>query len=75
MISSSWFLFHERIVKTNQNLEKNSYPLIFVDEQVKFFDENKMNNKIVTDNSTNDVVKYCKSPSIGHFLYFSRCQA
>ena len=34
MISSSWLLFHEGIVKIKHYLEKNSYLLSFVDKQV-----------------------------------------
>ena len=33
MISSSWFLFHEEIVKIKCYFEKSSYPLGFVDKQ------------------------------------------
>ena len=47
MISSSWFLFHEEVVKIKHYLEKNSYPLSFVDKQVKFFLENKINEKVI----------------------------
>ena len=57
MISSSWFLFHEEIVKIKHYLEKNSYPLGFVDKQIKFFVENKINKKRVTINTTNNVVR------------------
>ena len=49
---SSWFLFHEEIVKIQHYLEKNSYPLGFVDKQIKFFLENKINEKRVTINAT-----------------------
>ena len=52
MISSSWFLFHEEIVRIKHYLEKDSYPLGFVDKQVKFFLENKINEKNVTVNAT-----------------------
>ena len=57
MINSSWFHFH---VKIKHYLEKNSYPLSFVDKQVKFFLENKINEKSVTANATNNVVRYYK---------------
>ena len=66
MISSSWFLFHEEIVKIKHYLEKNSYPLGFVDKQIKFFLENKINQKSVTINATNNAVRYYKLPNIGH---------
>ena len=66
MISSSWFLFHEQVVKIKHYLEKNSYPLSFVDKQVKFFLENKINEKSDTVNATNDVIKYYKLPFIVH---------
>ena len=62
MIRSSWFLFHEETVKIKHYLEKNSYPLSFVDKQVKFFLENKINKKSDTVNATNNVVKYDKLP-------------
>ena len=52
MISSSWFLFHEEVVKIKRYLEKNYYPLSFVDKQVKFFLENKINEKSDTVNAT-----------------------
>ena len=65
MISSSWFHFHEEAVKIKR-LENNSYPLSFVDKQVKFFLENKINEKRDTVNVTNNVVKYYKLPYIGH---------
>ena len=32
MKSSSWFLFHEEVVKIKRYLEKNYYPLSFVDK-------------------------------------------
>ena len=51
MISSTWFLFHEEVVKIKHYLEENSYPLSFFDKQVKFFLENKIN-------------EYCKSLNI-----------
>ena len=66
MTSSSWFLFHEEVVKIKHYLEKNSYPLSFVDKQVTFFLENKINEKRDTVNATNHVVKYYKLPYIGH---------
>ena len=68
MISSSWFLFHKEVVKIKQYLERNSYPLSFVDKQVKFFIENKINEKCDTVNAKNNVVKYYKLPNIGHIL-------
>ena len=71
MISSSWLLFHEEAVKIKHFLQKSSYPLSFVDKQVKFFLENKINEKSDTVNATDNVVKikrfckfYCKSLSI-----------
>ena len=45
---------------------KNSYSISFIDKQVKFFPENKINAKIVTVNNTNHIVKYYKLPYIGH---------
>ena len=51
MISSSWFLFHEKIVKIKHYLGKNSYSLSFVDKQVKFFLKNKINEESVTVNA------------------------
>ena len=66
MISSSWFLFHEEVVKIKRYLEKNSYRLSFVDKQVKFFVENKINEKSDTVNATNNVATYYKLPYIGH---------
>ena len=65
MISHGWFLFHE-VVEIKHHLEKNSYPLSLVDKQVKFFIENKINEKSETVNANNDVVKYYKLPYIGH---------
>ena len=56
MISSSCFLFLEDVVKIKHYLEKDSCPTIFVDKQVKFFLENKINEKSVTANATNNVV-------------------
>ena len=40
----------------------------FVDKQVKFFLENKINEKSDTVNATNNLVKYYKLPDIGHIL-------
>ena len=68
IISSSWFLFHEEVVKLKHYLEKNPYPLSAVVKQVKFFLENKINEKSVTVNSTNNVIKYYELPYIGHIL-------
>ena len=66
MISSSWFLFHEEIVKIKHYLEKNSYPLSYVDKQIKFVFENQINEKRVTINATNNLVRHYKLPCIGH---------
>ena len=66
MISINWFLFHEEVLKIKHYLEKNSYPLVFVDKQVKFFLEGKTNDKNDTVNVTNIVFKYYKLPYIGH---------
>ena len=63
---SSWFLFHKKIVKIKQFLEKKSYPLGFVDKQVKFFLKNKINEKSVTVNTTNNIEEYYKLPYISH---------
>ena len=46
--------------------EKNSYPISFPDQQVKFFLENKINDKSVTVNATSNVAKYYKLTYIGH---------
>ena len=43
-----------------------SYPLGFIDKQIKFFLENKTNEKRVTINATNNVVRYYKLPYSGH---------
>ena len=59
-------IFHEEIVKIKHYLEKNSYPLGCVDKQVKFFLENKINEKRVTINANNNAVRYYKLPYIGH---------
>ena len=56
MISSSWFLFHEDIVKIKHYFRKNSYSLGFVDKQIKFFLENETNEKKVSINATNNVL-------------------
>ena len=45
MTSSSWFLLHEEFIKNKHYLENNSYPLSFVNKQVKFFIKNKTNEK------------------------------
>ena len=55
-----------RLLKLSIIYKKNSYPLSFVDKRVKFFLENKINEKSDTVNATNDVVKYYKLPYIGH---------
>ena len=36
MISSSWFLFYEEVVKIKHYLEKKSHSLSFIDKKVKF---------------------------------------
>ena len=66
MITSSRFLFHEEVVKIKHYLEKNSYSPSFVNKQVKFFLENKINEKSDTVNAINNAVKYYKLPYIGH---------
>ena len=66
MISSSWFLFHKEIVKIKHYLEKSFYSLGFVDKQINFLLENKTNEKRVTINATNSVVRYYKKPYIVH---------
>ena len=40
----------------------------FVDKQIKFFHENKINEKKATINAINNVARYYKSPYIGHIL-------
>ena len=52
--------------RSKHYLKKNSYPQSFVDKQVKFFLENKINEKNDTVNATNNVVKYYKLPYFGH---------
>ena len=74
MISSSWFLLHEEVVKIKHYLEKDSYPLSFIDKQVKFFLENKINEKCDTVNATNNVVKYYKLPYTGHISTDVKCK-
>ena len=74
MISSSWFLFRDEVVKIKHHLGKNSYPLTFVDKQVKFFLENKINEKIDTVNAKNSVVKYYKLPYIAHMSTHVKCK-
>ena len=66
VISSSWFLFHDEVVKIKHYVEKNSFPLSFGDKEVKFFFENKINEKSDAVNTRNNVVKYNKLPYIGH---------
>ena len=73
-ISSSWFLFHEAVVKIKHYLEKNHYLLRFVDKQVKFFLENEINEKSVSANATNDLVQYYKLPYIGHISIDVKCR-
>ena len=43
MISSSWFLFYEEVVKIKHYLEKKSHSLSFIDKKVKLFLENEIN--------------------------------
>ena len=74
MISSSWFLFYEEVVKIKHYLEKNSYPLGFADKQVKLFFENKINEKSDTVNSTKNILKYYKLPYIGHISTNVKCK-
>ena len=45
---------------------KNSYPLRFVDKQIKFFLETKINEKSIRINTTNNIVRHYKLPHIGH---------
>ena len=66
MISSSCFLLHEEVVKIKHYLKEKFYPLSFVDKQVKFFFENKINEKSDTVNATNNVFKYYKLAYNGH---------
>ena len=47
-------------------IQKNSYPLDFVDKQIKFFLKNKINEKRVTFNATKNAARYYKLPYIGH---------
>ena len=54
--------------------EKNSYPLSFVDKEVKLFLENKINQKSVTVNATNNVVKYHELPYVGHISTDVKCK-
>ena len=47
MIRSSSFLFHEEVAKIKYYLEKSSYPLSFIDKQVRLLLENRMNEKLL----------------------------
>ena len=58
--------FHAKVVKIKHYLEKNSYPLSFIDKQVSSSLRIKKNKKNVTANATNSGVKYYKLPYIGH---------
>ena len=65
------FFFHEEVVKIKRYLQKkkkNSYPLSFVDKQIKFFLENKINEKSDRVNATKNVLQYYKLPYICHIL-------
>ena len=55
-----------RLLKLSIIQKKSSYPLSFVDKQVKLFLKNKINEKSVTVNATHNVVKYYKLPYIGY---------
>ena len=55
-----------RLLKLSIIWTKSSYPQDFVNKQIKFFLENKINQKRVTINATNNVVRYYKLPYIGH---------
>ena len=66
MIRSSWFPFHEEVVKAKHYLKKNLYPARFDDKQVKTFLKNEMNGKIITVNITNNVVKCYELPDVDH---------
>ena len=74
MISSSWFLFHEEVVKTEHCLEKNSYPLSFIYKQIELFVENKISRRIFIVSSTNNVVRFCKLLYIGHISKDVKCK-
>ena len=58
--------FYEKAVKIKHYLELNSYSLSFVDNQVKLFVENKINEKCDTLSATINIVKYYKLPYIDH---------
>ena len=59
-------LFHEKVVKTKHYFEKKYYLLSFSDKKVRFFLENKLNDKVFIANFFNKFVKYYKLPYTGH---------
>ena len=63
MISSSWFLFHEDVIKIKHFLEKK-YPQALLINNL--FLDNKINDKNVTVNSTQNIVQYYKLPYTVH---------
>ena len=57
------FLIHNILtsnLRLKNKLIKKVYLLSFIDKQVKFFLENKMIDRIITVNSTNNVDKHAK---------------
>ena len=53
-----------RLLKLNITSKKNSDLLSFVDKQVKFLLENKMNEKRDTVNASNNVAKFYRLPLV-----------
>ena len=53
-----------RLLKLNVTWKKNSYPLSFVDKQVKLLLENKMNEKRDAVNASNNVAKFYRLPLV-----------
>ena len=71
MISSSWFLFHEEIVKIKHYLGRKLIPCVLLISKLSSFlrtkkKKNEKREKRVTIDATKNAVRYYKLLYIGH---------
>ena len=68
-INSSWKSFHKNLLKIVHNLQKNNFPLHFIDKHVKTYLQNVVSNtKNVPSNS--DDSRYYKLPYTGKYSHY-----
>ena len=66
VIISNWSIFHLQLRKTKELLEKNLYPSIFIDQQIKQYLHVQCSDKKHKEPSNSTYISYYKLPYIGN---------